>query len=72
MTDEKYEKNHHTGKSLTMSTWGNNKDLSAVPEYLEDELVVWFLKVMQFLKEGLLMKINTKLQNAKLVIQVNI
>lgn len=72
MTDEKYGKNHHTGKSLTMSTWGNNKDLSAVPEYLEDELVVWFLKVMQFVKEGLLMKINTKLQNAKSVIQVNI
>lgn len=56
--------------------WGcltgeEKEDLSAVSEYLEDEWV-WVLKVTQFVKEGLSMKINTKLQNAKVVIQVNI
>lgn len=47
MIDEKSEKHHHTGKSLRLFfffTWGRKKDLSAISEYLKDELVVWVLK----------------------------
>lgn len=46
VVDDKSGKHNHTGKHLSMFTWETeDKNLTAVFEYLKDESVVWWLKV---------------------------